>query len=38
MPEGTWSDDSSMAIATMSSILEKGTADPGDFNVYQYII
>lgn len=30
MPEGTWSDDSSMAIATMSSILEKGTADPGD--------
>ena len=30
MPEGTWSDDSSMAIATMSSILEKGTVDPVD--------
>lgn len=30
MPEGTWTDDSSMAIATMASIIEKGEADPGD--------
>lgn len=30
MPEGTWTDDSSMAIATMASILDKGEADPAD--------
>ena len=30
MPEGTWTDDSSMAIATMASIIEKGVADPAD--------
>lgn len=30
MPKGTWSDDSSMALATLSSILDKGEADPGD--------
>jgi len=30
MPKGTWTDDSSMAIATMASIIEKGEADPGD--------
>lgn len=30
MPEGTWTDDSSMAIATMASILDKGETDPAD--------
>lgn len=30
MPEGTWTDDSSMAIATMASMIEKGKADPED--------
>ena len=30
MPEGTWTDDSSMAIATMASILDKGEAIPAD--------
>lgn len=30
MPEGTWSDDSSMALATLSSILDKGEIDPAD--------
>lgn len=30
MPEGTWTDDSSMAIATMAGIIEKGEADPDD--------
>ncbi|MDO5156860.1 MAG: ADP-ribosylglycohydrolase family protein [Eubacteriales bacterium] len=30
MPEGTWSDDSSMAIATMASMIEKGRVDLGD--------
>lgn len=30
MPKGTWSDDSSMALATLVSILEKGTLDPND--------
>lgn len=30
MPEGTWTDDSSMSIATMASIIEKGVADPAD--------
>lgn len=30
MPAGTWSDDSSMALATLASITAKGTADPGD--------
>lgn len=30
MPEGTWSDDSSMALATMVSIIEKGKVDPMD--------
>lgn len=30
MPEGTWSDDSSMAIATLVSILECGTLEPSD--------
>lgn len=30
MPEGTWTDDSSMALATMASIIEKGTIDPTD--------
>lgn len=28
MPEGTWSDDSSMALCTLDSILECGTMDP----------
>lgn len=28
--EGTWTDDSSMAIATMASILNKGGIDPAD--------
>ena len=28
MPEGTWSDDSSMALCTLDSILENGTLDP----------
>ena len=30
MPAGTWSDDSSMAIATMASILEHGTLIPDE--------
>jgi ADP-ribosylglycohydrolase len=30
MPEGTWSDDSSMALATMASFLEKREVDLGD--------
>lgn len=30
MPEGTWSDDSSMALATLASIIEKKGVDPGD--------
>jgi ADP-ribosylglycohydrolase len=30
MPEGTWSDDSSMALATMASLLEKREVDLGD--------
>jgi ADP-ribosylglycohydrolase len=30
MPEGTWSDDSSMAIATMASLLEKREVDLQD--------
>lgn len=30
MPEGTWSDDSSMALATLVSLLEKKEADPVD--------
>lgn len=30
LPEGTWSDDSSMALATLASIIEKKCADPVD--------
>ncbi len=30
MPEGTWTDDSSMALATLSSLIDKGEADPAD--------
>lgn len=30
MPEGTWSDDSSMALATLASIIEKKEIDPAD--------
>lgn len=30
MPAGTWSDESSMAIATMVSILEHGTLIPDE--------
>ena len=30
MPVGTWTDDSSMALATLSSIIDKGEADPTD--------
>lgn len=30
MPKGTWSDDSSMALATMASIINKGAIDAGD--------
>ena len=30
MPEGTWSDDSSMALATLASIIDKKCADPAD--------
>ena len=30
MPEGTWSDDSSMALATLASIIEKKEANPTD--------
>lgn len=30
MPEGTWSDDSSMALATLASIKEKKDIDPED--------
>ena len=30
MPEGTWSDDSSMAVATMASLMEKGGLDTDD--------
>ena len=30
MPEGTWSDDSSMALATLVSIIEKKAVDAGD--------
>ena len=30
MPEGTWSDDSSMALATLASIIDKKEADPAD--------
>ncbi len=30
VPAGTWTDDSSMTLATMDSIIEKGKADPAD--------
>ena len=30
MPEGTWTDDSSMALAALDSIRECGTVDPED--------
>jgi len=30
MPAGTWSDDSSMALATLASIIEQQDADPSD--------
>ncbi|SEG24888.1 ADP-ribosylglycohydrolase [Eubacterium ruminantium] len=30
MPEGTWTDDSSMTLATLSSIIDKGEANPVD--------
>lgn len=30
MPAGTWSDDSSMALATLDSIMDKGGIDPDD--------
>jgi ADP-ribosylglycohydrolase len=30
MPEGTWSDDSSMALATLASLLDKRKVDLGD--------
>lgn len=30
LPEGTWSDDSSMALATLDSIIHKGGIDAGD--------
>ena len=30
MPPGTWSDDSSMALATLDSIREKGDVDYSD--------
>lgn len=30
MPKGTWSDDSSMALATLASIIEKDGLDPAD--------
>lgn len=30
MPEGTWTDDSSMTLATMDSIIQTGTIDPED--------
>lgn len=30
MPEGTWTDDSSMAIATMASIIDEGSVNPTD--------
>ena len=30
MPEGTWTDDSSMALAALASIVEKKTVDPED--------
>lgn len=30
MPVGTWSDDSSMALATLAGLIEKGEADPDD--------
>lgn len=30
MPEGTWSDDSSMALASLYSILDKNEVDPAD--------
>lgn len=30
MPEGTWSDDSSMALCTLDSILETGSLDPAE--------
>ncbi len=30
VPAGTWTDDSSMTLATMDSIIEKGKADPTD--------
>lgn len=30
VPAGTWTDDSSMTLATMDSIIEKGKADPVD--------
>ena len=30
MPVGTWTDDSSMALVTLSSIIDKGEADPVD--------
>jgi len=30
MPKGTWTDDSSMALATMTSIIEQGEINPAD--------
>ena len=30
MPPGTWTDDSSMTLATLASIIENGTIDPED--------
>lgn len=30
MPKGTWTDDSSMALATLVSLLDKGEVDPAD--------
>ncbi len=30
MPDGTWTDDSSMALATLDSIRKRGTVDPED--------
>ena len=30
MPKGTWSDDTSMTIATMQSIIDQGCVDPDD--------
>ena len=33
MPEGTWTDDSSMALAALASIRELGEVDPGDIMI-----